>query len=119
MHHQSRRLPNRHEPAGHAVHNSASLRPSIRLTVIATGVCVAVARHALASERRSRAVARELQREHLCPSTGLTSGAGPGYRRDHIVPLACGGPDAVSNMQWQTVAEARAKEAWERQACVR
>jgi hypothetical protein len=29
----------------------------------------------------------------------------------HIVPLACGGPDAASNMQWQTVAEARAKDA--------
>jgi hypothetical protein len=29
--------------------------------------------------------------------------------KDHIKPLACGGPDAVWNMQWQTVAEAKAK----------
>jgi hypothetical protein len=28
---------------------------------------------------------------------------------DHIVPLACGGSDAPSNMQWQNVAEAKAK----------
>ena len=42
-----------------------------------------------------------------------TSGACPGYRKDHIVPLACGGPDAVLNIQWQTIPEARAKDAWE------
>ena len=28
------------------------------------------------------------------------------------MPLACGGPDAVSNMQWQTIADARAKDTW-------
>jgi hypothetical protein len=72
-----------------------------------------------ASEHRSRAVTREFQREHPCPSTGLTTGACPGYWRDHIVPLACGGPDAVWNMQWQTVADARAKDRWERKECGR
>ena len=36
---------------------------------------------------------------------------------DHIVPLACGGADEPSNMQWQTVAEAKAKDKWERQGC--
>jgi hypothetical protein len=41
----------------------------------------------------------------------------PGYREDHIKPLACGGPDAVWNLQWQTVAEARAKDRWERKTC--
>lgn len=25
------------------------------------------------------------------------------------MPLACGGPDAVENMQWQSVADAKAK----------
>ena len=38
----------------------------------------------------------------------------PDYRKDHIEPLACGGPDAASNVQWQTVAEVRTKDAWER-----
>jgi hypothetical protein len=37
----------------------------------------------------------------------------PGYVKDHIVPLACGGLDAVSNLQWQTIREARAKDKWE------
>jgi hypothetical protein len=74
---------------------------------------------AVAAEHRCRAVAREFQREHPCPSTGLTTGGCPGYRKDHIEPLACGGPDAAGNMQWQTIADARAKDQWERRACGR
>ncbi len=35
------------------------------------------------------------------------------------MPLACGGADTVENMQWQTVADARAEDAWERKACAR
>ena len=61
---------------------------------------------ALAREHRSHAVTREFQREHPCPSTGRTIGACPGYWKDHIVPLACGGPDTVANLQWQTIADA-------------
>jgi hypothetical protein len=38
---------------------------------------------------------------------------------DHIVPLACDGPDAISNMQWQTIADAKAKDRWERRTCGR
>jgi len=41
------------------------------------------------------------------------------YRKDHTVPLACGGPDAISNLQWQTVRDAKAKDASERRACAR
>jgi 5-methylcytosine-specific restriction endonuclease McrA len=33
---------------------------------------------------------------------------------DHVVPLSRGGADAPSNMQWQTVREAKAKDKWER-----
>ena len=43
----------------------------------------------------------------------------PGYRKDHIKPLACGGPDAVWNLQWQAIRDARAKDRWERQVCAR
>ena len=41
----------------------------------------------------------------------------PGYRKDHIVPLACRGPDTLSNLQWQTIAGAKVKYQWERKAC--
>jgi hypothetical protein len=74
---------------------------------------------ASAKEHRSAAVKREFQLTHPCPSTGLTSGPCPDYVKDHIVPLACGGPDVPSNMQWQTIREARAKDQWEAKGCTR
>ena len=43
----------------------------------------------------------------------------PGYVVDHIIPLACGGADAPSNMQWQTVEAAKAKDKVERVGCGR
>lgn len=45
--------------------------------------------------------------------TGYPNGR-PGYVIDHIVPLSRGGADSPSNMQWQTVSEAKAKDKWER-----
>ena len=50
--------------------------------------------------------------KHLqpCPFTGTTSGSCPGYVIDHIIPLKRGGRDAPSNMQWQTVEAAKAKD---------
>ena len=41
----------------------------------------------------------------------------PGHVVDHMVPLACGGADSPSNMQWQTVDEANAKDKVERKGC--
>ena len=42
-----------------------------------------------------------------------------GHVVDHVVPLACGGTDSPSNMQWQTTAEAKAKDRVERKGCGR
>jgi hypothetical protein len=41
----------------------------------------------------------------------------PGHVVDHVIPLACGGPDAPSNMQWESAAEGKAKDRWERYEC--
>jgi hypothetical protein len=38
--------------------------------------------------------------------TGYPKGR-EGYVVDHVVPLECGGADVPSNMQWQTVKEAK------------
>jgi hypothetical protein len=40
-----------------------------------------------------------------------------GHVVDHIVPLACGGSDSPSNMQWQDAAAAKAKDRVERRGC--
>ena len=63
--------------------------------------------------QRSRAARSAFMREHPCPATGRRSGACHGYVVDHINPLECGGLDAPSNMQWQTVADAKAKDCTE------
>jgi hypothetical protein len=41
----------------------------------------------------------------------------PGFIVDHIIPLCNGGMDSPSNMQWQTVADAKHKDAAERETC--
>lgn len=59
---------------------------------------------------RSRAVLKAFRRARPCPATGATSGACPGYVIDHIAALKRGGRDAVCNLQWQTVEDAKAKD---------
>ncbi len=67
--------------------------------------------------RRSSAARSAFQREYLCPSTNLPNRSCPGYIIDHLVALACGGPDEPSNMQWQTIAAAALKDKIERVGC--
>ena len=59
---------------------------------------------------RSPEVARDFQQQNPCPSTRKTGGPCPGYVKDHVVPLACGGADKVANLQWQTIQQAKAKD---------
>lgn len=78
-----------------------------------------IAFHQLADARikRSQSAKIEFKREHPCPATGASKGPCKGYVIDHVRPLACGGQDSPSNMQWQTTAEAKAKDRWERKGC--
>jgi hypothetical protein len=48
--------------------------------------------------------------------TGYRNGR-PGYVVAYRKPLACGGTDDISNLQWLTIAEAKAKEKAERKGC--
>jgi hypothetical protein len=72
-----------------------------------------VARNSHGKIARSAKARDEFKRSHPCPSTGRTSGACPGYVIDHVRPLKRGGADAPSNMQWQTVVAAKAKDRTE------
>lgn len=59
-----------------------------------------VIRNADGSIHRSAAVIAAFRRIHPCPSTMKFTGACPGWSVNHVIPLACGGVDSVSNMQW-------------------
>lgn len=62
--------------------------------------CGPPARDALGHIIRRADVQRAFRKAHPCPSTGLTFGACPRWSMDHVWPLACGGCDAVFNIQW-------------------
>lgn len=65
------------------------------------------------AQARDPAQAAAFKRTHPCPATGKIQRSCPGFVVDHIKPLCKGGPDRPSNMQWQTVAAAKAKDKWE------
>jgi hypothetical protein len=66
---------------------------------------------------RSQSARLAFVRQTACPATGLHKLPCKGYVIDHVIPLACGGADAPSNMQWQTVADGKAKDKVERIGC--
>ncbi len=72
--------------------------------------CSGCARSSKGKIARSPRAKRDFQQTHPCPATGATSGGCKGYVGDHVVPLKRGGADSPSNMQWQTKAEAKAKD---------
>jgi len=79
--------------------------------------CIGCQRGSNGRIARSSSAKHEFRRGQPCPSTGQKIGACPGYVIDHKIALACGGIDAPRNMQWQTAAEARAKDRVERRGC--
>ena len=60
--------------------------------------------------QRSPVAKNAFKRAYPCPSTGRATGACPGYVVDHVIALCVGGVDAPSNLQWQNVADAKAKD---------
>ena len=60
--------------------------------------------------KRSEQAKDEFKKSHPCPANGNTSGPCPGYVIDHVIALKRGGADDPSNMQWQTEADAKAKD---------
>lgn len=68
---------------------------------------------AYCTTKRSQSVRRAFVKLQACPATGLHKLPCKGWIIDHRVALCVGGRDAVDNLQWQTVADAKAKDKWE------
>ena len=67
--------------------------------------------------QRSYAAKAEFKRINPCPANDNRRGPCPGWIVDHKHPLCAGGIDHHSNMQWQTVYEAKVKDRDERLMC--
>jgi hypothetical protein len=85
----------------------------------ALGLALALASTSALSADSARSFKAEVlfRLNNPCPTTGETRGECRGYVIDRIIPQACGGTEDPSNMQWQTIAEAKAKDRWERIGC--
>lgn len=67
--------------------------------------------------QRSAKAVKDFRKANPCPATQEPRGPCPGFIVDHVVPLCAGGADAPSNMQWQTVEDAKAKDRDEHREC--
>lgn len=97
----------------------ASCNPVIASQHEETRCCVEPKRNHSGEIVRRADVLRAFKRIYPCPSTMQTSGACPGWAIDHVIPLKCGGVDAVGNLQWlpnaiKSCAGDKCKDRWER-----
>jgi hypothetical protein len=65
-----------------------------------------------ARDANGRIVRSESAKRAFMKQSGYPHGR-PGYVVDHITALKHGGADDPSNMQWQTIEDAKAKDRWE------
>jgi hypothetical protein len=108
------------QAAGQSISAEPARTVQVRSYVRKGGTVVAAYTRAapgMGTAPRSTSARRAFQAQQPCPSTDGRTGPCPGYVADHLEPLACGGIDAPENMQWQSVAEAKAKDKWERNGC--
>lgn len=96
---------------------------STKVTLLFLAVCALSTGVDARIHRDHKAVA-EFKRMTPCPATGRIQKKCSGWVVDHVRPLACARSpeelrqlDRPENMQFQTVAEGKKKDKWERKAC--
>jgi hypothetical protein len=68
--------------------------------LLETRYCGAPLRDSSGVITRRSDVLTAFKRIHPCPATTQSSGNCEGWQINHVIPLACGGCDAVSNLVW-------------------
>lgn len=81
-------------------------------------ICYNNERYASGAYKRNAKVPRAYQMVVPCPSTGLETGACPGWSVDHVRPISRCGCDSVDNVQWlkntiKSCAGTECKDRWE------
>ena len=76
---------------------------------IVTNTSTSVSASGVARDSHGKIKRSETAKHAFMQTTGYPHGR-PGYVVDHITPLKRGGCDCPSNMQWQTIQEAKAKD---------
>lgn len=83
-----------------------------------TRYCGEAKRNARGEIVRRADVLDAFAKRHPCPATGQPVRSCAGWAIDHVIPLASGGCDAVSNLQWLPTAlkscAGQCKDRWER-----
>jgi hypothetical protein len=92
-------------------------RTSNTIAALVLLVAAAVALPCTAADSRSFRAEVLFRLQNPCPATGESRGECKGYVIDRVIPVACGGAEDPSNMQWQTLAQAREKDRWEKIGC--
>lgn len=87
-----------------------------------TRYCGVISRDGAGNILRRADVIRAFKKRHPCPIDTLEHCHG--WQIDHVIPLAVGGCDSVSNMQWlpnslKTCAGKLCKDRWERKVYAR
>ena len=90
----------------------ACVDTGMRTLILVLSLVLAVDASAFERDKRGRIKRNGWAVTEFKRMTGWPNGR-PGYEVDHIVPLARGGADKPSNMQWLTIPEHREKTRWE------
>lgn len=94
-----------------------SSRAILALSLVLLALPAVLPQTAAARRNLSNLTRTDFIKANPCPATDKTGLPCPGYGIGYAIPLCAGGPDDISNMQWQRIEDAKEKDKRERQLC--